>query len=650
VQLYRLEDNTPKYTVTIDGNIENGTVTASAGSVAEGTTVTLTVTPDAGYVLDELTVYKTGDPSTTVPVSNNTFSMPAYGVTVTATFNGVPTMNVLKTGFSAPAAAGTYTETGVYELLNGASDDDVEAIGDGDIVTDVEWEDGNITYTVNANAGAAREGTILISYNGGDAEEITVNQAAAQYQLTLTAPGDGYSITAKVGNTTIATATTSDQTADVVYGSTVSLSATAPSSYTLDEWTVTGAVLSGNQFTMTGDVTVSASFVAGKDGKDPSNPYTVAEALEVIDGYSSGQGGTDSVYVSGIVVAQGSLYNNTRLTYFISDDGTSTGQIQIFRGRYLGGADFTSVDQLSAGSTVVVYGQLYKFNTTPEVNSNNRLYSINGKTKELKLDTFTVTTDNTNNKKDIIVEWGASGTSSTISYTITCAKKDDGTESQSHDATAAGNHTFSVASYDTDYTITVTATASDAIGTSKSKDAKVADPGASTKDYYKLVTNISDITAGTYVVGALRSATATNNFYFGKATVSSGDWVVSDSYVTVAAVDGVRRFEIANLPSGAVEFTFTGDNTNGFTIKNGSNYLYYTSSSSSRKLAFATAGSTYKWTVLEKSSPLITGGVVLSAVGGTYTISENSTAVGAIRGYASSTQYRAIYLFKKVNE
>lgn len=478
VQLYRLEDNTPKYTVTIDGDIDNGTVTASAASVAEGTTVTLTVTPDAGYVLDELTVYKTDDASTTVPVSNNTFSMPAYGVTVTATFAPVPTMNVLKTGFSAPAAAGTYTETGVYELLNGASDDDVEAIGDGDIVTDVIWENGNLNYTVSANAGAAREGTILISYDGGEDEEITVSQAAATYQLTLKAYGDGYSITAKVGNTTIATATTSDQTADVVYGSTVSLSATAPSSYTLDEWTVTGAVLSGNQFTMTGDVTVSASFVAGKDGKDPSNPYTVAEALEVIDGYSSGQGGTDSVYVSGIVVAQGSLYNNTRLTYYISDDGTSTGQIQIFRGRYLGGADFTSVDQLSAGSTVVVYGQLYKYNTTPEVNSNNRLYSINGKTKELKLDTFTVTTDNTNNKKDITVQWGASGTSSTISYTITCAKKSDGTESQLHNDTAAGSHTFSVASYDTDYTITVTATAADALSATGSVNEKVANPDA----------------------------------------------------------------------------------------------------------------------------------------------------------------------------
>ena len=171
-------------------------------------------------------------------------------------------------------------------------------------------------------------------------------------------------------------------------------------------------------------------------------------------------------------------------------------------------------------------------------------------------------------------------------------------------------------------------------------------------DYeYQMVTSLSNVTAGTYVVGALRSTTATNNFYFGKASVSSGDWVVSDNYVTVAESNGIRKFDATNLPTGAVEFEFTGDNTNGFTIKNGNNYLYYTAASN-RKLAFATTGSTYKWTISAKSSPLISGGVVLKRKAGggnsdNYTISENSTATGAIRGYANTTEYRAIYLFKK---
>ena len=166
---------------------------------------------------------------------------------------------------------------------------------------------------------------------------------------------------------------------------------------------------------------------------------------------------------------------------------------------------------------------------------------------------------------------------------------------------------------------------------------------------YQLVTSVNDVTAGTYVVGALRSTSATNNFYFGKATVSSGDWVVSDNYITVSAVDGVRKFDATSLPTGAVEFEFTGDNTNGFTIKNGEKYLYFTTNSS-RKLAFAAAGSSYKWTAAAKSGSLVTGGIALkkkSGGTGDYTISENSIATGAIRGYANTTMYRAIYLFKK---
>ena len=166
---------------------------------------------------------------------------------------------------------------------------------------------------------------------------------------------------------------------------------------------------------------------------------------------------------------------------------------------------------------------------------------------------------------------------------------------------------------------------------------------------YQMVTSVNQVTAGTYVVGALRSTTATNNFYFGKASVSSGDWVVSDDYVTVAEAGGVRKFDATSLPSGAVEFTFTGNNTDGFTIANGSKYLYFTESSN-RKLAFASTGSSYKWAAASKSGALITGGIYLSKKsGGTgnYTISENSTAAGAIRGYANTTAYRAIYLFKK---
>jgi len=72
-----------EYTVSIADDIEHGTVTADNASAAAGETVTLTVTPEAGYKLGTLSV-KQGE--TEVSVENNTFTMPDSPVTVTATF------------------------------------------------------------------------------------------------------------------------------------------------------------------------------------------------------------------------------------------------------------------------------------------------------------------------------------------------------------------------------------------------------------------------------------------------------------------------------------------------------------------------------------------------------------------------------------
>ena len=75
----------PSYTITIDGPIANGTVTADKASAKYGETVTLTVTPASeNYVLGSLTV--TGADGSTVALTENTFVMPPKDVTVTASF------------------------------------------------------------------------------------------------------------------------------------------------------------------------------------------------------------------------------------------------------------------------------------------------------------------------------------------------------------------------------------------------------------------------------------------------------------------------------------------------------------------------------------------------------------------------------------
>ena len=75
-----------EYSITC-ATSSHGAVTAPAQAAA-GMTVTLSVIPDEGYELETLTVYKTGDASTTVPVNSDaTFVMPEYDVTVSATFH-----------------------------------------------------------------------------------------------------------------------------------------------------------------------------------------------------------------------------------------------------------------------------------------------------------------------------------------------------------------------------------------------------------------------------------------------------------------------------------------------------------------------------------------------------------------------------------
>ena len=75
------------YSITVK-SAKNGDVTASHKSASKGTTVTLTVDPDKGYVLDTLTVLDGKDKEIKLTEKNGkyTFTMPASKVTVEAMF------------------------------------------------------------------------------------------------------------------------------------------------------------------------------------------------------------------------------------------------------------------------------------------------------------------------------------------------------------------------------------------------------------------------------------------------------------------------------------------------------------------------------------------------------------------------------------
>lgn len=107
--------------------------------------------------------------------------------------------------------------------------------------------------------------------------------------------------------------------------------------------------------------------------------YTIAKAKELID---AGEGLSESVYVKGTVSQASKELNATygSLSYYISDDGKTENELQVYGGLSFKGEKFTSVDDIKVGDVVVVYGKLKKFKTTYELDLNNILISLNGTT------------------------------------------------------------------------------------------------------------------------------------------------------------------------------------------------------------------------------------------------------------------------------
>lgn len=109
-----------------------------------------------------------------------------------------------------------------------------------------------------------------------------------------------------------------------------------------------------------------------------SNPYTVAEAIAAIKAGAP----TSEVYVTGIV-SDVYFYSDQykSLSYYISDDGKSK-DMQVYSGKGLNGADFTSKEDLKVGQKVTIKGIIKAFNKNGtdimEVDKNSTIVKIEG--------------------------------------------------------------------------------------------------------------------------------------------------------------------------------------------------------------------------------------------------------------------------------
>ena len=111
------------YAVSVSGGINNGSVTVSPKNAAKGATVTITVTPDAGYELDTLTVKDASGNAIDLTRKSDTtytFEMPSGRVTIDATF--AETSTTPSNPFADVAANAYYADAVLWAVENDITD------------------------------------------------------------------------------------------------------------------------------------------------------------------------------------------------------------------------------------------------------------------------------------------------------------------------------------------------------------------------------------------------------------------------------------------------------------------------------------------------------------------------------------------------
>ncbi len=110
------------------------------------------------------------------------------------------------------------------------------------------------------------------------------------------------------------------------------------------------------------------------DGSE-ANPYSAAQALQLIKDKKHDK--TVEVYVAGYIseiTEVSTSYGNAG--YYISGDGSTFNQLQIYRGMYLNGEKFTAADQIKVGNKVVIKGKLDAYKDNPQVAQGSQIVTL----------------------------------------------------------------------------------------------------------------------------------------------------------------------------------------------------------------------------------------------------------------------------------
>lgn len=141
----------PKYTIATAEGIEHGSLSLSSSNAAAGETITVIVAPEEGYCLATL-FYTYDETVTDIDIFSKQFTMPAYNITVGATFAEMPE------AYFAPVTEDTDDWSGQYIMAYRMDEDHlyalnvitkVSSIYVGDTLNIIEYLDNNGLIEVN---------------------------------------------------------------------------------------------------------------------------------------------------------------------------------------------------------------------------------------------------------------------------------------------------------------------------------------------------------------------------------------------------------------------------------------------------------------------------------------------------------------------
>lgn len=567
------------------------TAVASGASVAEGGKVTLTAAPVEGYSFTGWSV----DSGTLSSSTDNptTFTMGTTNATVTANFAAGSI--VANPTFTIPS--GTYNETKSV-VINCETDG-------ATIYYTTDGTDPTTSSSVYSSAISVTQTTTIkaLAVKGGMTNS---GVASATYTLKCATP----TITVPSGaflNTKEVTMSSSDG-ASIYY--TIDGSEPTSSSTAYDP---------SNKPSISATTTLKA--IATKSGWSDSEvatetftkivPKTVGEALTAIAALAK-NGTIENQYVRGIVSTTGSISSGA-VTYYISADGTTTNQLQVYKGKGIDGANFTAQTNLELGDEVVVNGTLKNYNgNTPEFDAGSQIISRVTKTAPtFSLDPTSKTLDAYSHETvDITLTTNTDGAITCESddedvatvalksgnvYTITA--KTEGTATIT--ISSAASATYKPASATVEITVTDNRTdagisfAKDAeeitwgesfTGQALTNDNSVAVEWSSTNEDVAIVDNTGAVTvlkAGTTEIKATFSGNATYKAAVASYTLTVNKANAGLSYTTtsfdIMLNDDTFEAPVLNNPNG-LTVTYTSSNTDVATVNTTTGELSYVSS------------------------------------------------------------------------